>query len=69
MFSGLAPDRKWLAFVQKASRGTFARGATEQELRDEKYVFDPQGEFMPKYATRRAKLESQLSVTGSLRVK
>jgi len=67
MFFGLAPDRQWLGFVQKMSLGAFARSATESQWKQEKYVFDPGAEFMPKYATRRAKLETQMKSTGSIR--
>jgi uncharacterized membrane protein required for colicin V production len=55
----LSPDRYWLGFVQKMSMGQFSRSADEREIKSEKYVFDPQGEFLLKYATRRAKLESR----------
>jgi len=68
MLGGLAPDRRWLGFVQKMSRGSFCRSATPQEWEQEKYVFDPRAEFMPKYATRRADLESHLDSTNALRV-
>ena len=51
------PDRDWLAFMQKMSLGTFSASASEAEVKQEKYVFDPQGEFMLKYANRRKELE------------
>ncbi len=60
MILGLAPDRQWLAFVQKESMGAFCRS-------DER-VFDPKAEFMPKYATRRTQLQEQVGRTESLRV-
>jgi uncharacterized membrane protein required for colicin V production len=60
MLMGLAPDRVWLAFVQKESMGAFARS-------DER-VFDPKAEFMLKYATRRTQLQEQVGKTDSLRV-
>lgn len=66
MVLGFAPDRQWLGFVQKESLGAFCRSATPAE--GEKYVFDPNGEFMPKYATRRAMLEKQIATKDSLRV-
>ncbi len=68
MFIGMAPDRKWLGFTQKMSLGTFCRSATEEEWQREKYVFDPQSQFMPKYATRRANLEGHVGSTGTFRV-
>jgi hypothetical protein len=75
LFLGLAPDRKWLAFVQTLSRGTFSRAATAQDLREEPAwqeektrTFDPRSEFMPKYATRRANLESHVSKKGTTRI-
>jgi hypothetical protein len=69
MILGLAPDRQWLGFVQKESMGAFSQSATPEEREREKYVFDPHGEFMPKYATRRANLEGNLAKDGTLRVK
>jgi len=68
MFFGLAPDRKWLAFTQKMSLGSFCRSGTEKGT-NETTVFDPGAEFMPKYATRRARLESHNSTTGTVRVR
>ena len=55
-------DRQWLGFVQMASRGSLARLTDEDD--PEKYVFDPKGEFMPKYATRRHNYERDESFTG-----
>jgi hypothetical protein len=50
MFFGLAPDRKWLAFVHTMSDdGSLARG--------EKNVFDPQTDFILRYGARRAAFE------------
>ncbi len=65
-----SPEVYWLSFVQYCSRGPFARMADEAETKSEKYVFDPRGEFMPKYATRRARLEAHMEKAGtrSLRV-
>ncbi|HEY5314354.1 MAG TPA: hypothetical protein VIK18_17605 [Pirellulales bacterium] len=48
-FFGFSPDRLWLGFVQTESEGAFARGGD--------HIFDPNGEFMPKYAERRAQFE------------
>jgi hypothetical protein len=42
---GVGPDRMWLAFTRQASLGAFA--GSDQG-------FDPEGEFVIKYATRRA---------------
>ena len=50
-FFGLYPDRMWLGFVQRMSRGPFYRG--------EDHKFDPQGEFLFRYAERRAQFERQ----------
>ena len=59
MFFGITPpDRDWLGFTQKMSTGAFA-GSTE---------FDPNAEFMPKYATRRTELEKHIAASDSLRV-
>ncbi len=58
MFLGVAaPDRLWLGFVQRMSMGPLARLATPEEREQEKYVFDPNGEFLMKYDARRAALE------------
>ena len=66
MFLGMAaPDRQWLGFTQRMSLGAFCRSGTEKGV-NEKTVFDPKGQFMPKYATRRADLESQMRTTGKL---
>ncbi len=62
---GLAPDYMWLGFVQKLSQGAYCRSATEQEWKQEKYVFDPKGEFMLKYATRRSQLEAHMARPGT----
>ena len=55
MFFGLAPDRQWLALVHKLSQTTFARSTPADD--PEKYVFDRRGEFILKYAERRAAFE------------
>lgn len=60
MILGLAPDRVWLAFVQKELMGAFCRS-------DDR-VFDPKAEFMLKYATRRQQLQEQVGRSESLRV-
>jgi len=43
----MAPDRQWLGFVQQLSKGSMARGNP----------FDPQGQFINKYAKRRKDYE------------
>lgn len=58
MFLGLAPDRQWLAFVQKMSAGAYSRDN----------VFDPECVFPIKYATRRANLQDHVESTGTTRV-
>jgi len=63
----LAPELLWLGFVQQQSRGALARSVGEGESPDA-HVFDPQGMFLPTYATRRAKLEASNEKYGSLRV-
>jgi hypothetical protein len=68
MFLGFAPDRQWLGFTQKMSQGPYERSVSEAEWKAEKTIFDPHGEFLPKYATRRATLESNVKTKGSLRV-
>lgn len=66
MMLGFAPDRQWLGFVQKESMGAFCRSTTPAD--GEKYVFDPNGDFMPKYATRRANLAKNIATKDTLRV-
>ena len=68
MFLGFAPDRQWLGFTQKMSQEAYARSASDAEWKAEKTIFDPRGEFLPKYATRRANLESNVKEKGSLTV-
>ncbi len=73
----------WLGFMQRVSRGQFSRRLSERELAANKYasqeehrpgeedvaVFDRTGEFLPKYATRRARLQSHVENTGAVRVR
>jgi len=66
MIFSLAPDRQWLGFTQKMSMGAYSQSATPAER--ERYVFDPTGSFMPKYATRRANLEGHIAQHDTLRV-
>jgi len=79
MFLGLAPDRQWLGFAKKVSRGTFCRYGSEEELPkygpadpsspDHKLcVFDRQGRFMATYGARRAALEQYAAQKGATRV-
>ncbi|MBI2823879.1 MAG: CvpA family protein [Planctomycetia bacterium] len=52
---GLDPDRQWLGFMQRESLSALGRSAPADD--PEKHVFDPKGEFMIKYAARRAVME------------
>jgi hypothetical protein len=55
MFLGLAPDRKWLSWVRNASKsGPFSRAA-----------FDPDADFILRYADRRLKLEAEQTLRVS----
>jgi hypothetical protein len=65
MFFGLAPDRQWLGFMQKMSAGSFARSAPEGK--PEAYMFDPNGQYMVKYASRRFIMEKGVMVWVSKR--
>lgn len=61
MFFGmLAPDRQMLALAQKVSRGAFARGPSADNLNA--HVFDPYGDFILKYASRRKQFERETGV-------
>lgn len=54
MFFGIGPDRWWLSWMRNASTyGPF--GSKEN-------AFDPQGDFINRYATRRKLLEGEKSV-------
>lgn len=82
-FFGLGPDRMWLAFVQKCSRGLYARTLSREELARRQYgsaadepeaqrklaVFDRHSEFIYKYRQRRVNLEAHVNSTGRLRVR
>ena len=51
MFFGLAPDRRWLAWVRGSSlNGPFATPAK---------AFDPEADFILRYASRRSSLEQE----------
>jgi hypothetical protein len=68
MFFGLAaPDRQWLAFTQKMSQGAYQVSGSEAQRK--KTVFDPRGEFMLKYATRRANLENNVKKNNTLTIR
>ncbi len=56
MLFGLAPDRVWLAWVHRESKGAMSRfsGAAP---------FDRQGDFIVRYSNRRGEFESQISLT------
>ena len=54
-FGYLAPDRSWLAFTQSMSKGTFSRMRSDTDPPE--IFFDPKGEFMIKYASRREAYE------------
>ena len=60
MFFGTAPDRLWLGFMQRMSLGPYSPLVGGQ-------TFDPQGEFMLKYAQRRTNLETGAGKTGTTR--
>jgi uncharacterized membrane protein required for colicin V production len=64
MFMGLGPDRQWLGFTQKQSLGIFGHSPAKTE----KYVFDPQAQYIPNYHFRRAKLESKNKKNDSIRI-
>ncbi|MCE9546143.1 MAG: CvpA family protein [Planctomycetia bacterium] len=53
MFAGLAPDRQWLALVHKLSMQSLRTG------NEGEHVFDPQGDFILRYAQRRADYETK----------
>lgn len=52
MVLGLAPDRQWLALVHRLSQESLRPLGTENR------VFDPNGEFVLRYAARRAEFET-----------
>ncbi len=62
MFMGLAPDRKLLALMHKLSTGSFAKSPPADD--PDRYVFDPEGNFILTYGGRRATFET----TRDLRV-
>jgi len=70
-----ASETWWLGFVQRESRGVYCRTASEalkqrypDWQQEETRTFDPRGEFMPKYATRRAILQRYNEEYESIRM-
>lgn len=59
-FLGLAPDRYWLAFMHSRSQNALAWGDPK--------VFDPEGDFILKYAARRQELQAANEKDGTIRV-
>jgi hypothetical protein len=58
------PDRTLLGFLQKVSRGSLSRGELPENVSTYpedagRNVFDPRGEFIPKYRQRRRDLEKE----------
>jgi hypothetical protein len=63
----MAPDRQWLAFVQKCSRGALSRSHKlgerpgyhphPSDKEKGRRVFDPQSDFVAKYHNRRANFD------------
>ena len=58
MMMGLAPDRKWLGFLYANSQGALEQPGNGQS------VFDPDGSFMIRYASRRESYESVEGITA-----
>jgi hypothetical protein len=67
MVLGLAPDRMWLGFVARLSRGPLHRAAERGEP-DGQYAFETPDEFCRRYAIRRVELDAHVSKHQSLRV-
>ena len=58
MFFGLAPDRKWLAFMHTMSLdGSLAKSRAEGDTQTN--VFDPDADFILKYGASRERFEHQ----------
>jgi len=55
LFFGLGPDRVWLGWVHRESKGALSRIGDPA-------TFDPQGSFILKYANRRSDFEKQLTL-------
>jgi len=63
MFFGLAPDRNWLAFMQKQTKeGAFMRAPPPGD--PNAYVFDPQGDLILKYGTRRQQFSREQNLSA-----
>jgi hypothetical protein len=61
MFFGLAPDRKWLAFMHTMSLdGSLAKSRAEGDTQTN--VFDPNADFIFKYGASRERFEHQLDI-------
>lgn len=58
---GLGPDRLLLSFCKYVSRGSLSRTVGEGQVNE----FDPQAEFISKYATRRRTYEEYLKQNAS----
>jgi len=56
MFLGLAPDQLWLGYMERMSKGPYARSTPR--------VFDADHEFIPKYAARRAAWEEHQATSS-----
>lgn len=74
-FMGMAPDRQWLAFAQKCSRGSLSRSHTKGELpgyhphaadkESGRRVFDPQSDLTIKYHNRRLNFDKGRKASGA----
>jgi uncharacterized membrane protein required for colicin V production len=61
MFFGLAPDRKWLAFMHTMSLdGSLSKSRAEGDTRTN--VFDPDADFIFKYGASRERFEHQQDI-------
>ena len=67
-FLGLAPGRKWLAFVQSRSRGPLSQVDETATGTNGVREFDPKSEFVLKYGQRRQDLHDHMDATGKWRV-
>lgn len=69
MFLGLAPDHKWLGWIHGSSlSGPFSRrrGSKDtDDIFDIDRVFDPQANFILRYADRRLKHQNQVSTPAA----
>lgn len=60
MFFGLAPDRRWLGFLDTQSTGSWGSNVVDEQG-DVLTQFDPKGDYMLRYASRRSYLEKHTS--------